>query len=182
MLTKLRLATNSTETTAAIAPKKVLVYTDSTTRTVNTGTQTIVSSGEITLKANKSLKLYTYVPIRRNTGSSKALIIRTDIWVNKVHFSLGNSGEGNNSFVNNSRTIASYTHTSILSLNDIINQCNVAKDASYTLTVDVTAYTVSGDVYINRACEVNRASRGQSGTTLGFASNQNHTTLIIKEI
>jgi hypothetical protein len=68
---------------------------------VSTVSATLKLFTERTIQANKSVKLYIYIPVRKFSSGANVIYIGTNIKINGTWFSLGTSGSANNLSVQN---------------------------------------------------------------------------------
>jgi hypothetical protein len=182
MIKKLQLPSIIAPAPEAEGKRIVHSTTRSANTTVSTSNQNVLTSVEYSLKGDRNLKISIYVPNRATSDGARGLIIETTVIINGTEYSLGTSGIATNSDVSGTITIGSYTNTKLLTLNNLIKDCGVIKDTTYTLIFKIYAKTTSGSIWINDSHDINRASSGQVGTNIASASNQNFLSATIKEI
>jgi hypothetical protein len=88
---------------------------------------------ERVIQADKSVKLYFIIPVRKDLTDAGAINIGTNVKVNGTWFSLGTSGIANNLSLAGDKFIGTYTNTKVLHITNLIRDCGVVAGSTYRL-------------------------------------------------
>lgn len=159
-------------------------YTESYTssRTFSNGNASVLKLFSTrTIQAGKDVEIYLRVPARDNTSSWGGLYININVKVNSTWYNLGNSGHDGGVMGDSSYDIATSHHHKHL---DFIANAGVSDTSSYTVQFEVTCRAYSGTTTVNGSHDMNKTAGnlGSRGALATWGSNQNFTTLIIREV
>jgi len=135
---------------------------------------------EVTIQANKKIKLSIYVPTRHDGYDWGGLYININARVNGTWYNLGNCGYDGNAMQSGASSINSYSNTVLL---DFIGNLTLSQNTSYTVQFELTARSYSGTTRVNQNHDINRTANNLNsrGALQTWASDQNYCHIIIEE-
>jgi len=136
---------------------------------------------QVTIQANKQVKLDLRVPTRNDTTSRWWLYINVNAKVNGNWYNLWNCWYDGNAMQDSARSINAYTESKLY---DFIGNLWLNANQSFTLQFELTARSYNGTTIVNGSHDINRTASNlwSRWTVQSWAWDQNFTTLILQEL
>lgn len=130
---------------------------------------------------NRNFSLRLFLPIRSVDASWGGLVVATNMYVNGIKYSLGNSGHSANVTVKDKIPFGTYDNTKII---DLVSDRIIKEGEGANVKIEFYASTISGFAIINTNLRINDAIGivENRGTVLDWASTQNFATCMIQEL
>lgn len=143
--------------------------------------QLIKKFDTVYIHPNKNFSLRIFLPIRSIDASWGGLVVATNMYVNGVKYTLGNSGHSANVTVKDNIPYGTYDNTKII---DLVSDRVINKGEGANVQIEIHASTISGFAHINAPLQINDAIGivANRGTVLDWASTQNFATCMIQEL
>ena len=177
------MVTPSTGTTSSSSSStnKSYVQTFTRNKSFNSGNAALLNRfPQLTIQANKKVKINIYVPTRNDSNSWGGLYVNLNARVNGTWYNLGNTGYDGGVMSSGSTAIHNLNYEMLL---DFITNLNLPSNQAYTVQFELTARSYNGTTYVNSSHDINKTSSslGSRGSLQSWASNQNYCHLIIEE-